>query len=193
MKKIILMSLFITASLILANIGSTTPQNKEEITPVFEQPLLLTSAGQSADVQLGSVLAKKAGLAFTLSKLATGKDLGNYKTLVLVIGASMKGLGAAGLDTNKEKERIKQLLAEAQAKNIPILCLHLGGEARRGELTDELIESSLPLAKMAIVVKAGNKDGIFTKTCKERNIPLIEVEKTLDAVEPLQKAFKKIS
>jgi len=162
----------------------------EETPFIFEQPLLITSAGQSAEVQLASVLAKRAGLTYTLSKIATSKDLENIKTLVLVLGTSLKGLGAAGLDTAKEKARVLLLLTEAQKKNIPLLCLHLGGESRRGQLTDEMIEDFLPFAKMAIVVKSGNKDGIFSKICKEKNIPLIEVEKTVDALEPLKQAFK---
>ena len=39
--------------------------------PVFEPPLLITSAGQSPDVQLAVVLAKRAGIEYTLAKLAT--------------------------------------------------------------------------------------------------------------------------
>jgi hypothetical protein len=161
----------------------------EEGKALFEQPLLITSAGQSAEVQLASVLAKRAGLTFDLSKLATAKDLENHKTLVLVLGASMKGLGAAGLDTAREKERVRLLLSEARAKNIPVLCLHLGGESRRGQLTDEFIRSCLPNAQMALIVKSGNKDGLFSTICGENNIPLEEVEKTLDAVEFLKLLF----
>jgi hypothetical protein len=170
---------------IVAGLHAQAPQ------PVFEQPLLITSAGQNAEVQIASVLAKKAELAATLAKMAEGKDLENHQTLVLVLGASMKGLGAAGLDTDKEKGRVSSLLADAQKKNIPVLCMHLGGEQRRGELTDEMIHEYLPHAKMAVVVKSGNKDGLFSKICKEKNIPLIEVEKTLDAVEPLKSIFKR--
>jgi hypothetical protein len=162
----------------------------EEAEAPFEQPLLITSAGQNAEVQIAAVLAKRAGLEYTLSKLATAKDLENVKTLVLVMGASLKGLGAAGLDMNKERDRVTTLVAEAQKRNIPLLCLHLGGESRRGQQTDELISLFLPLAKMAIVVKSGNSDGIFTKICQEKSIPLAEVEKTVDALVPLQKVFQ---
>jgi hypothetical protein len=157
---------------------------------LFEQPALMTSAGQSADGVQASVLAKRAELKADLIKFASGKDLENHKTLILVLGASMKGMGAAGLDTNKEKERIVQLLAEAKKKNIPVFCLHIGGEDRRGQLTDEMIAEYLPSAQAAIVVKSGNKDGIFTKICKEKNIPLTEVDKILDVVGPLKAAFK---
>ena len=152
-------------------------QNK----PAFEQPILITSAGQSADGQLAAVLVKKAA----------AKDLAGHKTLVLVLGASMKGLGAAGLDTAKEKDRIKGLLAAAKAQFIPVLCLHLGGEARRGELTDAMVAEYLPSAKMAIVVKSGDKDGLFTRIAKDKGVSLIEVDKTLDAVPPLKAAFAK--
>jgi len=157
---------------------------------VFEQPILLTSAGQSADVQLASVLIKKGGLNYTLVKLATDKDLEGRKTVVLVLGASLKGLGAAGLDLAKEKERVSALLKTAQQKSIPVFCLHLGGADRRGQTTDDLVASFLPLAKLAVIVKSGNQDGFFTRTCREKDIPLVEVEKTVDAANPIKKAFK---
>lgn len=165
--------------------AQTSPQ------PVFEQPLLITSAGQSSgDAQIALQLAKRAGLTATLSKSGSGKDLENQKTLVLVLGASMKGLGAAGMDANKEKERIREIVAEAKKKAIPVLAMHLGGGQRRGELTDEIVNEFLPSAKMAIILKSGNQDGLFTKICKGKEIPLIEVDKSLDAVEPLKKLFK---
>lgn len=157
--------------------------------PRFEQPILITSAGQSADVQIGGVLAKRGGLTATLSKNATYQELGDKKTLVLVIGVSMKGLGAAGLDLDQEKTRVSALIKEAQRKGLPLLCLHLGGEARRGELSDQMIHAFLPYAQMAIVVKSGNKDGLFTTICAEKNIPLLEVTRTSEVQKPLKDIF----
>lgn len=159
--------------------------------PVFNPPVLLTSAGQSADVALAATLARRAEIPADQIKMATGKDLAGHKTLVLVLGASMKGLGAAGVDTAKEKDRVRGLLAEAKSQGVPILCLHLGGEQRRGELTDEMIREFLPSAKMAVVVASGDKDGLFARICREKGIILKVVEKTLDAVEPLKAAFRK--
>lgn len=157
--------------------------------PRFQPPALITSAGQNAEVQMVAVLAKRANLDHQLNKMATAQDLANFKTLILVLGASLKGLGAAGLDMNKEMERIKGLVGAAQQRNMPILCLHLGGEERRGAQSDEFIKAFLPMAQMAIVVKSGNKDGLFTRLCQEKNIPLIEIEKITEALEPLKKAF----
>ncbi len=158
--------------------------------PLFEAPLLITSAGQSPDVQLAVVLAKRAGVEHTLAKLATPKDLAGVRTLGLVVGASLKGLGAAGIDTAKEKERVRALLNEAAKTGIPVLFLHLGGDQRRGELTDAMVADVLPAAKMAVIVKSADGDGLFSRICKERGIPLVAVDKTADAAEVLKGAFK---
>jgi hypothetical protein len=180
-----LMSLLIATSALL---NCFLSRSSAESHPRFEQPILITSAGQSADVQIGGVLAKRGGLTATLSKNATYQELADKKTLALVIGVSMKGLGAAGLDLDQEKTRVRALIEEAQREGIPLLCLHLGGEARRGELSDQMIHAFLPYAQMAIVVKSGNKDGLFTKICAEKNIPLLEVARTSE----VQKALKDI-
>ncbi len=188
MKKITVAALFLLTLLIAVIFAQ---ERKESASPVFEQPFLITSAGQNAEILMASVLAKRAGLDFKQSKIASPKDLENMKTIVLVLGASSKGLGAAGLDLAKEKERVNRLVEEAQKKNIPLLCLHLGGEARRGPLSDELISAFLPFAKMAIVVKSGNKDGFLSEICEKHDIALVEVEKTADVLTPLKEAFKK--
>lgn len=160
-----------------------------ESSPHFEQPILLTSAGQCADVQIAGVLFKRAGLTSVLSKNATRQDLEDKKTLALVIGVSMKGLGAAGLDLEQEKMRVRELIDEAKKKGISLLCLHLGGEARRGELSDQMIKTFLPYAQMVIVVKSGNKDGLFTQICTENSIPLHEADRTGDVQNPLKDLF----
>jgi hypothetical protein len=187
MKKNIFFVFVLAAMLSL--IGSAAIKPIEDL-PRFERPNLITSAGQSADVQMASVLAKRAGLDSELKKTATAQDLEGVKTLTLVLGASLKGLGAAGIDVEQEKERVRTLLVEAQKRDIPLLCLHLGGEARRGQLTDQLITEFLPLSQMAIIVKSGNFDGTFSKICDEKNIPLVEVEKTVDVLIPLKNAFQ---
>ena len=79
---------------------------------------------------------------------------------------------------------------QGQPLRPPLLSLHLGGEARRGQLTDQFISEFLPSSQMAIIVKSGNFDGLFSKICEENNIPLIEVEKTVDVLAPLKETFK---
>ena len=86
----------------------------------FEKPVLLTSVGQSADVQMVSVLLKKAGVEATLDKNITGDKLGADKTVVIAIGGSSKGLGAAGIKVEDELARTEQLLKAAKDKGIKL-------------------------------------------------------------------------
>ncbi len=79
----------------------------------FEGPMLITSAGQSPDAQLAAVLARRAGVEHTLSPVAAPAELAGFKALGVVVGASLKGLGAAGIDTNKEKERVAGLVGRS--------------------------------------------------------------------------------
>jgi hypothetical protein len=168
---------------------SVPAEPQAESGPKFDQPVLITSAGQSAEVQMASVLAKRAELDFTLSKMATAQELEGIRSVCLVIGVSLKGLGAAGLDMAQEKERITSLLEAAKEKNIPVLCLHLGGEQRRGQQSDSMIKEFLPYARMAMIVKSGNQDGLFNSICDPKGILLVEVEKTVDILGPLKEAF----
>lgn len=72
----------------------------EEVDITFTSPILLTSGGQSADYQMINTVMEKAGMEATMNNLATSADLDGIETLVVVIGGSSKGLGAAGIDEN---------------------------------------------------------------------------------------------
>ncbi len=158
--------------------------------PIAESPILLTSVGQSADVEMVKVMMDKGGLSPETNSLATEADLGDSKTLVLAIGGSSKGLGAAGIDANQELERVNKLIAAADEKGMTIIALHIGGEARRGDLSDKFVAPSFEKADYAIVVADGNKDGMMTDLASKAGIPMEEVATMADVVEPLKAAFK---
>ena len=158
--------------------------------PIAESPILLTSVGQSADVEMVKVMMDKDGLSPETNSLATEADLGDSKTLVLAIGGSSKGLGAAGIDANQELERVNKLIAAADEKGMTIIALHIGGEARRGDLSDKFVAPSFEKADYAIVVADGNKDGLMSDLASKAGIPMDEVTTMADVVEPLKAAFK---
>lgn len=162
-----------------------------ELTEAFaEQPVILTSIGQSADVEMVKSLMDNGKLEYTLDKLITGSELGDEKTLILAVGGSSKGLGAAGIDADEELARTNELVQAAQDKEMKIIVMHIGGENRRGELSDKFIGPSASGADFIIIVEEGNKDGMFTKIASENDIPMNGVTSIADALEPLQKAFK---
>jgi hypothetical protein len=160
--------------------------------PFASQPALLTSIGQSADVEMAKAIINRLKISFTMDSLVKAQGLAssNAKTLIIVIGGSSKGLGAAGISADAELERTKALLAEAKKRGMKIIGLHIGGEARRGELSDRFINAAVPSCDYFIVVEDGNNDGLFTKLCGTK-IPLDVVQKISQVGEPLAAAFLK--
>jgi len=157
----------------------------------FERPGLLTSVGQSSDIAIVKVVVNtQLKLDLAVKPLATAADLAGVKALVVVVGASTKGLGAAGLDVEKERARGVALVKAAKAKGIKVLALHTGGESRRGKTSNDMIEAVMPDADMAIVVAAGNKDKLFNTLAAKRGIPVVEVEKATALADALRPLFK---
>jgi hypothetical protein len=160
-------------------------------TPVAQKPALLTSVGQSADVEMVKLLLERAGVPHKVGAQAKASELAasGARTLIVVVGGSTKGLGAAGISAEAELERSRALLAEARRLGMAVIGLHVGGEARRGELSDKFIRAVIPDSDYVIVVASGDKDGLFGKLCGGR-IPLEKVERISGAVDPLRKAFQ---
>jgi len=154
----------------------------------FEQPMLITSIGQSADAQMVKALAERNGLKYTYEVAAKADGLGDAKTLMLVIGGSSKGMGAAGVNQGQEEERAKALIAKAKERNVKIIAMHVGGSSRRGELTDRFIPL-MANADYAIVVVDGDKDKAFSNVVAGK-IPVDYPTNIGDVGKYLKAAFK---
>jgi len=143
--------------------------------------------------------------AYEVIELATAEDLKAmkeagtpYKSLIIVMGASLKGMGAAGISIDDELSRTSKLIEEARRQGITIIGAHIEGMKRRaqgaavGDNTDELsIDAVAPESDLLVIKKEGNQDRRFTIIAEEKNIPMIEVEKTLDLIPEFKKLFKK--
>ena len=154
-----------------------------------KQPILITSAGQSADVIVVKIVAKKTGLKFTIEKFAKPANLKNHASLIFASGGSSKGLGAAKIDKQKELDRVKSLIASAKEQKINIITMHTGGKARRGKLSDEFNKLTAESSDYLIVVRTGDEDQFFSKIAKQRHIPIKLVDKIMDTGEVLKNIF----
>lgn len=126
--------------------------------------ILVTDMGQGNNAKIIRMLLKKNGITnVTLVELADVADLAGIDILIIGVGASTKGLGAAGLNVDKELERASKLLAAAKQKSIKTVGAHVGGEARRGELSDKLNELVMLESERFVVWKEGDKDGFFSR------------------------------
>ena len=151
--------------------GEAASGDVKEITEaIAEGPIILTSVGQSADVNVVQTLLKKCEIDSDLNATVTADDLGSYKTLVLAIGGSSKGLGAAGVDENQELDRVKSVIAKAEEQGMTIIALHIGGSARRGTLSDKFIPDALAAADAAIIVSEGDSDGFMKGIVTENGV-----------------------
>ena len=196
---------FLTAMIIAALALTATFAAGQAQAPRAETPVLLASCGQSPGPVMLKVILHKLGFSYELNALATPADLKAkaqagtpYKSLVIVMGASLKGMGAAGISIDDELKRTAELIDEARKEGIKIIGAHIEGMKRRsqgaaaGDTTDEqAIDAVAPNSDLLIINKEGDSDGRFTTISKAKNIPMIVVEKNLDLVTELGKLFGK--
>jgi hypothetical protein len=148
--------------------------------------VVLTPFGQSPDAMMVKVVLKKLGLDARLEKVLTADGLQGEKVLISVVAGSSKGLGAAGTDKDAEIARMQALAEAATAAEMHVLVMHIGGQGRRGTLTDLFIEAAVPMAEKLIVVEGGDFDGLFTRLAGEAGIDVIPAPSIREISEPLQ-------
>ncbi len=165
-----------------------------------QTPVLVTSCGQSPGPLRMTVFMKRLAIDHDYKENATVKDLAAkpYKTLIIVTGSSLKGMGAAGVEITDEVARANALIAEAKKRGITLVGAHVEGMERRaknaapGDNSDEMsIDAVCPKAQFLIVRKDGDEDGRFTTLGKKFNIPVLFYEKNADIINVLKPVFGK--
>jgi len=161
------------------------------VVPTLAQPVMITTAGQSAGAAMMKVLFTKSRIKeFVFEKLVTSAQIEGYKTLVIVAGASSKGLGAAGIDLEGEIERVTKLIEAAKAIGTKVVVAQIEGTARRGASSDQLFSLFVPFSDWVIIVREADNDGFFTSLCEENNVPLTIVEKSIEVSAQLNLVFE---
>ena len=195
----VLAALAVVAVLVPVILAGQTAEPKAEL------PALITSCGQSNGPTTIKIVLQRLKMAYDIDPLATPETLQAkakagtpYKTLIITMGASLKGMGAAGIEIEDELARAAALIAEARKEGIKIIGAHIEGLKRRsqgaaaGDTTDEQsIDAVAPNSNILLVYKEGNSDGRFTVISQAKKIPLVEFEKTMDLIPTLEKLFAK--
>jgi len=168
--------------------------------PTAPTPILLTSCGQSPGPVRVQVFLKRLNVEHEYKEDATVKDLAakKFKTLIIVTGTSLKGMGAAGVSITDELKRTEGLIAEAKKLGMTIVAAHVEGMDRRaknaapGDNSDEQsIDAVCPFSQVMIVRKDGDEDGRFTTISKAKKIPLVTFEKNAELGNLLKSMFVK--
>lgn len=154
----------------------------------FAAEVALTSVGQSPDGTMVQVVMKRLKISMEYDKLMEPAALTDQKVLIAVVGGSSKGLGAAGIDKDQELARAMALLEAAKAKGMKILVMHVGGEGRRGQLSDLFIEAVTPKGDAIILVQGADHDGIFTNLAGE-GVEIYTAESVKKTTDPLKEVL----
>jgi hypothetical protein len=189
--------------------------------PKAQLPVLTTSAGQSNDVNTVNAVLEEAGIKYdycdvpTVEMIQAGVGLAGkqsaegfhvesstdtakfkkgtpFKSIVIAIGASLKGMGASGLTTDAEEARVKKIIDLCKKSKIFIIAVHAGGEAARGPAgsdNERMIDAVAPQADYLIVTKDSNKDGRFSKIAEKSKAPLTQVDYALGMVDIMKKVY----
>ena len=185
---------------LLAGMAVVQAQAPPAVPPTAPAPVLLTSCGQSPGPVKFQVFLKRLGIEHEYKTDATTKDLTTktFKSLIIVTGTSLKGMGAAGVSITDELKRTEALIAEARKQGIMVIGAHVEGMERRaqsaapGDNSDEQsIDAVCPMSRLLIVRKDGDEDGRFTAISKAKKIPLITFEKSTDLNGVLKSLFGK--
>jgi hypothetical protein len=160
----------LVALAVVAVAGAALAQDAEPAG--FSAPVLITSAGQSADGVVLNALLRRAGVDVRLENLAEVEQLEGVGVLVVTLGASQKALGAAGIDGTAEVARVDRLLVAAAERGIPVIGVHIGGEGRRGPLSQPYLDAVSDRVQLLLVTLEGNADGYFDAVAAENDIAL---------------------
>ena len=197
-------------------------------TPKAQYPVLTTSAGQSTDVETLNIIAEEGGIGYDYCDVPTVEILGDgvgmggresadtgfhveintdleaypngtpYKTIMFAIGASLKGMGAAGVSMGEELNRTEALIVEARSQGLTIVGAHVEGMDRRaqgaapGDTSDEQsIDAVMPFADVMVIRQDGNADRRFTVISEAQGIPLVLFEKNMEMGDAFGSVFQK--
>ncbi len=168
-------------------------------------PVLVTSCGQSPGPVRLKVFMKRLKIDHVYNVMATADDLiaakkegKPFKSLIIVTGASLKGMGAAGISLEDELDRTKALIAEAKKQGIMVIGSHIEGMERRsqgasaGDNSDELsIDTVCPESALLLIRKDGDEDGRFTAISEDKNIPMLVFVKNMEIPVVLKSLYEK--
>ena len=156
----------------------------------FEAPVLVTSFGQSTDgSMIEQVMKRLKTVSYSYNPTATGADLDGVKTVVIAVGNSTKGLGAAGISQEQETARANEFMAAVEKKGVKVILCHIGGATRRGSLSDAFADMVLPLSSYMVVKEDGNEDSKFTSYASAHSIPITLVYGSKDTVDAFRLIF----
>lgn len=156
---------------------------------LYKTPVLVTSFGQSTDASMVNTVMKKTGVQYTYDVDISADAVSGYKTIIIAVGASSKGLGAAGISEADETARAKAIMDVVKKNDIEVICCHIGGGGRRGALSDQLTDMVLAESSYMILKEDANFDYKYTKYAEDNKLPLTLIYTSKDIMTVIPELF----
>ncbi len=184
---------YVIATLALLLVAIMTPSYGSAAASgdVLGTPVLVTAAGQSADMALLVKMLQMAAIDHVANATATAGDIGSAKTVIIVPGVSTKGLGAAGVSADRELKRVLDFAQAAEASGATVVLAHVGGKTRRDKLSDQFIDEILKVSDYIVVMATGNADGKFSNYASANGIPIVIPPSLAEVTNALKTLFGK--
>lgn len=155
----------------------------------YDQPVLISPAGQSAEGFMIRTICRRLGIDVRYTPQATADSMNGAKTLLLVAGGSSKGLGAAKVNEEDEMNRINSIVKAAKKANMKIVTFHIGGKARRGPLSDGFNGVAAEGAELIVVKKPGDDDQFFKKIADKNKATYKSIDQAAETMTILKEMF----
>lgn len=213
-KRLYFLSAFVALTL-LVGVGTVFAETSR-------YPVLTTSAGQSADIVTLNLLCEQAGILYEYSDVPAvemvkaGVGLGgleskagfyvesysdrelypegtSFKTVLVAIGASLKGMGASGLSVEDEIKRLEAVLSYCKDEGMYIVGIHLGGVATRGAAgsdNERMIDVVSKYASHLVVTEGGNQDGRIPALAAQNDIESTVLKNAFQLIQFLETLFQ---
>ena len=114
-----------------------------------------------------------------------------YKTMIMVMGVSLKGINESNLTLDTELERIQTNIDWAIDNDVTIIGMHVEGKSLRTANDNRIIEAVVPHCDMIITTAGSNFDGKFSTLATRYNIPISVVKNTTAVVPLIYKMFSR--
>ena len=194
MLRVTLLAVFIIL-VMLINMPLTDENKTKAFTlpglpqPIAEEPIVITSAGQSTDTYIVYDIANRLMIRSYFMPQAIDIEIKEAKTIVFVVGYSSLGMKLQGKSYVQEKERIEELIKNTH-NNCTIVTVAMRGEQQYDNKTAELLRLVCSHSDYLIGMRESSNEIILAEIAREKDIPLTLVAGVNDIAEPFASAFR---
>lgn len=157
---------------------------------IKNKKVYITSFGQAIEIDDFLVFVDQLdAFEYKCDYKLKASSLEEGSVVLAVVGCSIKGMELTGTSIQSEIERTKDFTELKKDGKIDLITWHIGGMARRGTTSDNIISVALSGSTMGIFVETGNSDNYLTDILTRSNVPYYSIATIVNLDKPLKYLF----